>query len=270
MIPRLLFCAFLVGALAAPGVAQTVAARDPQAVALVGQALSALTGGTQVNNVILQASATFIAGSDQEMGPATLEAKGNGESRIVLNLTGGTRQEVRNGPAGAWIGADGVAHAMALHNCWTDASWFFPLLSLAAALNDPTIGMAYLGQETLNGEAVQRLQLWRVLPSQSGTAAALALIQQLSTVDLYLDAASYLPVALGFNGHPDNDPGLKIPVGIQFSNYQNVNGVQIPYRIQKCLQGTLTLDVIVANALTNSDIPDSEFTIPALATGGAQ
>jgi hypothetical protein len=247
-----------------PGRAQS---SDPQAVALASQALNALTGGTQVNDVILQASGTFIAGSDQEMGPATLEAKGNGETRMVLNLTGGTRQEIRNGPAGAWIGPDGTPHPMALHNCWTDASWFFPLLSLAGALNDPTVAVTFLGQESADGRALFHLRFYRVVPGQSSQVTADIL--RLSALDIYLDASSYLPLVASFNTHPDSDASTDIPVRILFGGYRATNGIQVPFRIQKLLQGTLTLDLIVAQAATNSGLPDSEFTIPQLLAGGA-
>src|SRR3989441_7814631 len=105
----------------------------------------------------VQATANYIAGSDEETGTATLLAKA-GESRITLTLTGGQRAEVRNNsgglPQGSWSGPDGVWHAMALHNCWTHAAWFFPGLSLQAALNDPQVAIAYAGQEDLDGRAV--------------------------------------------------------------------------------------------------------------------
>jgi hypothetical protein len=48
--------------------------RDPNAIALANRALQALTGGTAITDITIQASATYIAGSDQEMGPATLMA----------------------------------------------------------------------------------------------------------------------------------------------------------------------------------------------------
>ena len=73
----LLLCSLgLSQAIAAP---QAVA-RDPQALTLIASSLKALTGGVAVNDVILQAAAAYVAGSDQESGTATLTARGNQQS----------------------------------------------------------------------------------------------------------------------------------------------------------------------------------------------
>jgi hypothetical protein len=48
-------------------------------------------------------------------------------------------------------------------------------------------------------------------------------------------------------------------VEIDFSNYQAVNGVQVPFRVQKFLNGSLFLDVTVQSAVLNSGIPQSDF-----------
>jgi hypothetical protein len=249
--------------------AQTTAAaaRDPQALTLIASALKALTGGVAVNDVILQASAAYVAGSDEESGPATLTARGNQQSLVQLNLSGGQRQEIRNGPAGAWSGPDGTAHSMALHNCWADASWFFPALTLEAVATDPQTAVAYLGTDTSKGRTLLHVQVTRAPAGQSADVAALIL--GLSTMDIYFDPQSFLPLVLDFNAYPDNDGNTNIPVEIQFGNFQNSNGALVPLRIQKYLQGSLLLEFAVSNVSINSGVPASEFGIPAT-TGGAQ
>jgi hypothetical protein len=259
----LLYSLVLGQAIAAP---QTVT-RDPQALTLIASSLKALTGGTPVNDVILQASAAYVAGSDEESGTATLTARGNQQSLVQLNLSGGPRQEIRNGPAGAWSGPDGKAHSMATHNCWTDASWFFPVLTLEAAQMDPTLGVAYLGPVEWNGVATLHLQFLRLLPGQ--TAAVTAEVEKLSALDLYLDPKSLLPLALDFNTHPQDNFNVSIPVEIRFANYENVSGALAPLRIQKYLQGSLLFDLLVTNVSINSGVPQGVFTLPPT-TGGAQ
>jgi hypothetical protein len=260
----LLFC--WLGArqgLAAP---QTVT-RDPQALTLIASSLKALTGGVAVNNVIVQASANYVAGSDEETGTATLTASGNQQSLVQLNLSGGTRQETRNGPAGAWSGPDGTPHSMATHNCWTDASWFFPALTLEAIASDPQTAVSYLGTDTSKGTPLLHLQVTRAPAGQA--ADVTALILTLSTMDIYFDPQSLLPVVLDFNTHPDVDAGTNLPVEIQFGNYQNSNGALVPLRMQKFLQRTLLLDLTVSNVLVNSGVSASVFTLPPT-TGGAR
>jgi hypothetical protein len=239
--------------------------RDPQALTLISSSLKALTGQATVNDVIVQATAAYVAGSDEENGAATLTALGNQQSLLQLNLSGGPRQEIRNGPAGAWSGPDGTAHSMAIHNCWTDGSWFLPTLTLEAVLADPQLAVAYLGPDTTKGRPLLHLQVARVLPGQS--ASVTALILRLSAMDIYFDPQSFLPLVLDFNTHPDSDAGTNLPVEIQFGNFQNTSGALVPFHIQKYLQGTLTLDLVVTNVSINSGVPQSEFAIPPT-TGG--
>jgi hypothetical protein len=85
--------------------------------------------------------------------------------------------------------------------------------------------------------------------------------QQFSTTDFYLDAGTLLPVAVSFQSHPDGDAGSNIAVEIDFSNYQPSNGIQVPFRIQKLVQGSLTLDFTVSSVVLNSGLPDSLFAI---------
>jgi len=108
----------------------TAPTRDPQALTLIASSVRPLTGSVTVNDVTVQATASYVAGSDKETGTATLAASANQQSLVQLNLSGGSRQEIRNGPVGAWIGTDGTAHSMAIHNCWTDGSWFFRLTTI--------------------------------------------------------------------------------------------------------------------------------------------
>jgi len=240
--------------------AATVTQRDAQALALAGLALQALNGAS-LSDATLQGTANFTAGSDEDSGTFTVELKGNQESKAVLNLSGGTRQEVRNaqsgGPQGVWIGADGQKHTMALHNCWTDASTLATAFTLQDVVSDLQTAASYLGQATWNGITVDHLQFSHIVPGQSQQMTAE--IQALSAIALYLDATSHLPVALDFNIHPDNDLSLNIPVEIQFSNYQQVKGVSMPTHIQKLIQGTLTLDLTITRVTTNSGLLDSEF-----------
>jgi hypothetical protein len=250
-------------ALAAP---QTVA-RDPQALTLIASSLKALTGGVAVNDVILQASAAYVAGSDEESGTATLTARGNQQSLVQLNLSLGSRQEIRNGPAGAWSGPDATAHSMATHNCWTDASWFFPALTLEAIAADPQTAVSYLGTDTSKGRPLLHVQVTRAPAGQA--AGVRALILGLSAMDIYLDPQSLLPLVIDFNAHPDTDANTNLPAEIQFGNFQTISGGLVPFRIQKYLQGSLLLDLVVTNVSINSGVPQSIFSLPPT-TGGAE
>jgi hypothetical protein len=237
------------GLLAIPTIA--LAQSDPQAVTFATQSIAALTGGTTVTDVTLTGNATRTVGSDVGSGSANFYAKGQYESRLDLNLSTGSRSEIRNssnGPQGEWLGSDGTPSRYASFNCLTDPVWFFPIFSSLASANNQNQILTYIGLETLNGESVQHLHsVW------SG--------QQLTAMDFYLDAATFLPVAINFSAHPDNDPVTNTAMQILFSDYQNINGVLVPYHIQELLNGTLLLDFTATSSIVNSGLLDSLFAI---------
>lgn len=233
-----------------------------QAVALATNALSALSAGHPISDVTLTGTGTRTAGSDVESGNVTLKALGPYQSRVDLVVSGGTLSDIfslsaSDAPQGFWIGKDGTAHPMAEHNTLAGAVWFFPALSILSQASNPNYAVSYLGQETRQGVSVQHLRF--VLQSPSASAAGDQILAQLSATDVYLASSSLLPVALAFNTHPDNDALTDVPVEADFSDYQAVNGVQVPFHIQKFLNGVLLLDLAVQNVTVNSGLTDSAF-----------
>jgi hypothetical protein len=233
-------------------------ASSPQAVTLATQAIAALKGTAQIIDVTLTGTGTRTAGSDSESGSISLKALGSQQARLDLVVAGGTRSEIRNldsngNPQGYWIGLDGSVHSMVNHNCLTDAAWFFPTLTVLSQLSNPNVIATYIGQETKDQVAVQHLRF----VVQNGDPTGLS--QQLSSEDIYLDASTYLPVALAFNVHPDDNAVGNIAVEIDFSNYKTVNGVQVPFHIQRLLNGSVLFDLTVQNATLNSGLTVAAF-----------
>jgi hypothetical protein len=154
----------------------------------------------------------------------TLLGKGYDQSRVDLKLSGGLRTEIHNnssGFPGTRTGTNGViATALPLHDCFTDprSGSSGPLSSLAAA-SSPNFVFFYVGLEQRNGVSVQHLRAYQVF---GGKPRELALVQRLSASDFYLDAASFLPLVITFQVHPDDDMNANIPAEVRFANYQSV------------------------------------------------
>ncbi len=236
----------------------TGVAQNATAVALATNAVARLSGSVQIADITLTGTATRVAGSDTGSGTVTLKALGTSNSRMDLSLSDGTFSEIRTAqsgaPQGQWLADSGSYNNMAAQNCLTDAAWFFPSLSVLAQLSNPNLVATYIGQETKAGVGVYHLRL----SIQSPTDPT-GLPQQLSAEDVYLSASTYLPVALVFQTHPDNDALTNILVEVDFSSYAAVNGVQVPFRIQKFVNGTLSLDMTIQNAILNSGLTVSAF-----------
>jgi len=228
-------------------------ANDPQAVTLANTAIAALTGGTVIRDVTL--TGNVVSGTDS--GTATLKAMPRGESRMDLELSGGTRSEVRDAQTGVqlgrWTNPDGTSGYFAAPNCRTDAAWFFPALGSLAG--GPNIVLSYIGQETRNGVSVQHLQSHVYQSGQLGSAI------QFSTMDFYLDASTLLPVSIAYDVHPDNNVKASFPVEVDFADYQQMGGIEIPAHIRSYQQGSLMLDLSITSGSFNTGLSISIFAI---------
>lgn len=264
--PRAVISACTVLLLVAVTHAQTAPTSDPTAVSLVTQSLQAVTSGNAVSDVTLTGHALWIAGSTNETGSAKLEFSGTQLSRVDLTFPTVSRSDIRNDtagfPNGGWIDNAGNYYQLAPDHCWNPAAWFSPSAWLQIALV-PGAVVSYVGQEAYNGIAVHHLQAYQAIASQSSYVQNL--LQRLTTFDVYLDAASLSPVAVALSTHPEGNSGANIPIVVNFSGYQSVNGVQVPYRIQRFIQGTLNLDISVLSATINSGVPSSDFQLQAVA-----
>jgi hypothetical protein len=254
----------LVASFAIPSSAQQSAAPAPQATAILATAASALVGRQTVQDITLTGTARRIAGSDDESGTVVLKAMADGHSRMDLNLPSGIRSEIHSldstgSPVGAWSGPDGTQHAISNHNLFTDSSWFFSAFTLTRTASSQVVVATYIGQETLNGQPVLHISVSQ--PPSNVSEQTATLLQHLTQMDFFLDPTSHLPVALSFSIHPDNDAGLDIPVQIQFSDYRNIGGIQVPFHVQKFINNSLALDLQIQSAVLNSGLSASSFSL---------
>ncbi len=240
---------------------QQTGSSSPQALAILQKSLAALTGGQSIADVTLSGTARRIAGSDDQSGTGVLKGLASGAGRTDLNLSSGQRSEVQNlsasTPTGSWSGPDGVAQAMAFHNLLTEPAWFFPAFPIARRLLGSGFVATYVGQETHDGQAVEHVSVSQTSSIQGphGTPT----FQHLTQIDFFLDSTTFLPAAMSFNTHPDNDMGLDIPIEVRFSDYRSVNGAQVPFHVQRYLNNILSLDFQTESVTLNSGLSASAF-----------
>jgi hypothetical protein len=249
-----------------PSVAQQPAPASPQPGQLLQGALAALSANVTVTDITLSGTVHYIAGSDDETGTATLKALSSGAARIDLVLPSGQRSEVRNGAAGSqtgtWSGPDLVSHPIAFQNLVAEPAWFFPAFLVLRGASPSGYVATYVGHDTVDNQAVEHLAISQAFVEQ--LPAGVPTIAQLSQTDLLVDSATFLPAAMSFNVHADSNALVDIPITVRFSDYRQVNGVQIPFHIQKFLNNGLVLDVQLQNATVNSGLSATDFAVPAV------
>jgi hypothetical protein len=245
-------------------IAHQTTSASPQAGQLLQQALAALNGTSATRDVTLTGSAHYIAGSDDETGTGTLEAIATGASSMKLSLPSGPRSEVRNlsanPPTGTWSGSDGVSHTIAYHNLVNEPCWFSPVAAITRLIASPESVDIYVGSETLGSQSVQHVSVSQQPPPASVIPA---LFPHLTQIELYLDSSTFLPAAVAFNVHPDENELADIPIEVRFSDYQSVNGTQVPFHIQRYINNTLILDFQANSATLNSGLTPSALASPS-------
>ena len=72
-----------------------------------------------------------------------------------------------------------------------------------------------------------------------------------SATDIGLDPTTMLPAVLAYEVHPDNGASTPISIEAHYSNYQDVNGVKIPFLIQRYVNNSLQLEISLTSAQVN-------------------
>lgn len=240
---RFLFAVLLCSSLVWAQVPSQAPPVSPDIVA--AQAVAAFAA-TPVRQVQLNGTAKAYAGSLQPSGTFTATIQSTGESTLQLNLGERTRTETTEAfspvPHCQWTGSDGVQHKSAQHNCRLPLNWLVPVLALQVQTTKLNKSVR---SETDQDTAVQALTLFESPENETLPAQR---ISNLSRAKLSLSPSSLQPTSLSFAIHPDKDESLDIPIVIRYSDYRQVNGVTLPFHIEKFLNNGLVLDLQVENA----------------------
>jgi hypothetical protein len=234
--------------------AQTDVASQTDATTLLQQTAASFSRGTPIHQIQLTGSADWHAGGLEDSGSATLTASAVGNAQVQLNLgTSGPRTESQSGTGSSqacnWAARDAVAHAVDQMSCWKPLIWFLPSISMqpsllpaAARFTDDGSTAIGLGDETVYRHLQASLTL-----SDIPSAVANDTAQQ-SNTDIGIDPKTFLPAVLAYTLPASNSTDRPIAVEVHFSNYKTVQGVQIPFTIQRYINGSLQLEITVSDA----------------------
>ena len=194
--------------------------------------------------VVLNGTFVSTDGSTVQNGNTQLTVGSDGSYTVSTVRGIGTNAEQRqvgaaSGSACTWQDAAAAQHDVDPGNCILPA-WFFP---------EPQILTAVGGTSEWTVSSVSTSGVPHLLCAYSATPAPN--IAQPPTMDIELSPDTLLPASASFNLHPDGRSNIDIPVVISYQDYRLTNGVMIPFRIQKTLNGTLVLDLTITTATVN-------------------
>jgi hypothetical protein len=259
-----LFTSFFLILQGSPGAQQQAVgstAGAAQATTLLAQASKALIGSAVINDATLTGTAHRIAGSDDETGSATLRIMSNGSTKLDTAYASGTRTEIRSMsgsiPSGSWTDTDGTSHQISPHNLIFDGDWYIPAVPIARLVSSVGSINDYVDNETLGTQTVAHIVVQKNVSYVPAEAARLFL--HLSETHIFLDTSTSLPVAIRFNVHPESNALEDVPVEIRFSDYRAMNGVQVPFHVEKYINNGLVLDLQFSDAQFNSGLSAADF-----------
>lgn len=235
--------------------ASVVSAQGANATRVLGRISTAFAGGQFVHRAQLSGNAIWYIGETQDSGSAKLTASADGSFEMQLSLSsGGQRTETKTVGSSTncqWTGPDGVAQNEDLRNCLKPMVWFLPSISLQPAALSRELSVVDLGEGTVGSSEARYHHLQSQLSMVSYPNKIASELVQLSTTDLGLEPISELPAVLAYTIHPSNTALQPITVEVYYSDYHAVNGVQIPFLIQRYYNGALQLEIHIDSAKIN-------------------
>lgn len=235
--------------------------RDPQALTILNNSLSAVGGLAAVGNIqdyTGTGNMTFYWANDPVQAQVTVRGMGTGYFRYDAVLPNGTRTWAVAQFSGVLINPDGSRVPSSSVNLATAGSLTLPYLRLTSILMDTTTSISYVGPvTTATGSQVYDIHF---TPNLFGSNATPPGLTGVGSFDLYIDPTSSLIVAFIENAHSDSNFQQTLQHEIDFSNYQQRSGASVPMTITEKVSGQETWSIQLSSLSCNSGLTPQSFT----------
>jgi len=228
----------------------TPAAKDPQAVSILNQALS-VAGGIPAISAIADYTATgnMTYHSSQDMqGTVTLRGLGVGQFRMDVNLQNGVRSEVDSDTSTIKF-ENGMSRRYNVP--MSPGRFSIPTLPFPVALTSAGLSLTYKGLVSINGRSAHEIEIQHRLPASISDPNGY--FRDFHTVDYFIDASTFQVLMI-------QDVVAKKSVRqIWYSDYRLVGGILVPFSISEQLDGDSTWQIALGQMAFNSGLQESDF-----------
>lgn len=233
-----------------PTQAQSAATKDPQAITIVNQALTA-TGGASAISAITDYTATgtvtYQLPQPNVQGTVTLRALGIGQFRMDSNLPTGVRSEVNSDTA--QIKDHGLTRAYPVP--MSPGRIPIPTMPLVFALTSASLNLTYKGMVELTGRSVHQIEVQRFLPISIYDPNGY--FHDFHTLEFFIDASTFQILMT-------QDVVVKKSVReLWYSDYRSYDGLLLPFSIGEQVDGRATWQITIGQITFNSGLQDSDF-----------
>ena len=238
------------------GVAQQPpVSKDPNAIAIIQQSLSAMGGGQNFTDVQATGTTTLYGDTGNQSYPITLMATGRTNIRTTVQHENGPRVYVTDGTTACVDGAMAQNISDMQFDMYARRIDFVPVLSLLREYGADNMQVQYAGSATVGSSTVDVVALsfmpTAAPPGFNGYAATQRLF--------YIDRATLLVTKMQFVTVIDSGAVQGPTTEIYFSQYQMIGGFAVPMLQSTYADGRLAQDLALDSASFNSGLDASNF-----------
>ncbi len=240
----------------APKSPPTPLERDAQALSVLKQSFAAM-GGALPTDTLATGTITIVAGSTTKSGTVRILSRGTDQTVEDIQTESARHVTVFSGVVAAETKA-GTTNRLAFEPSASSQCYDFPLPLIAWALSNRDAALVYVGLESIEGGQAHHIRLWNTFFSAKHRPPA-----GFNVRDLWIDAATNLPLHLALEKRESGGDAPRIPLVYTYSDFRNVNGVLLPFQIQKSLNGTPWTTITISSANINTGLTNTDFPVPA-------
>lgn len=238
-------------------------ARDPQALTILTQYVQALGGLSAIASIqdyTASGAVTFNWAGQQVQGTVTVKGRGTSQFRMDSNTSEGNESWIADGLSGTLTTINGKTQPLAPYNLVNAGSLTLPVLRIAAALNNQTTAVHYMGQVTQSGRSAYQV---RLVPAVDKDLVLIPDLTGAGTIDLFIDGTTYQLLAEVEAIHDSRNIEQTYTQELDFSNYQMASGTLVPLAVAEKFGCQLTWSITLSNINFNTGLSDADFTTNA-------
>ena len=244
----LLFVTFLIPI---PVAAQQPPQRDPQAMAVLTQALSVMGSAATVQDAVAQGIITY---ADGRTATITLKNKGADRIRHEVSLDSGLHVMVVSGGRGH-VTEGGVTRRLPLWVTGYQRSPHIPALSRMADFAQPNTKVIYVGSESVGGRPAHHIRLSTLPKDKTPTDVE----EMISEFHVFIDVQTHLLIkTISFDFSPEIIENRSVAETL-YSDYRSVGGLLVPFHSTRYVAGHKFCDITLTDVSLNVGLPDADF-----------
>lgn len=253
-------CLAVLSLAALPTLAQTnlhTVARDPQALAILGQFFQA-SGGSQavasIQDYTAFGTVEFNWGGQQVQGTVAVKGRGGYQFRMDATTSEGNENWIVDGLIGALFTPDGRQHSIPPYNL--ENAGTLPIFRITNLVNQSATTVQYMDEITENGRSAFRI---RLIPPIPHDLALIAGLNDPGTIDLLIDSSTHELLSETETFCGTRDTRQTYTHELEFSNYHMTNGLLVPYGVEEKVSGQLTWSMTLSTIEFNVGLTDADF-----------